>query len=362
MSLFDNLFPTVVTLNTNTSPLSQKAAVRPIGLVLYDFDSNSLIDLFVMPVRPEDLKWQSPSRMTTLQTLGGAWIDDFGPGIDSLTVTGTTGWHWTNMLGIPVGDGQIAMARLKSVVFTQWHAKRAAKVDNNRDPNTICLFWIDVLNGLAAIVAPQSFTLQRNKQRPLLLQYNMSLVVLDKVDAADAYSAAMGMLMPIVNAIIGTVIGAITGAVAFGLNASDSVSSVLSRQETLPLVWPPEEDTVRVPVYRSLVESATAMTTPTLTKRSGLLAGARVADLVGQFYGDDVDRLQRKAELTRFGASMRAMAAAIPLDSPRGDATTTEWVALDHLIALDPTAFNTADMDYAVIWSRTALPALRRNT
>ena len=156
------------------APTSQKADVRPISFVLEESGAPLLsLDL---AIRPEDLTRQDPSRLSVVQTLGGAWGDDFGPGIGNITLSGTTGWR----AGGGVADGEARFKQLRTAVFDEWHIRRAAARKAGKNPDAIALVLADSLNNTIDQVAPNSFTLRRSRSRPLLLQYQISLTVLGK--------------------------------------------------------------------------------------------------------------------------------------------------------------------------------------
>ena len=161
------------------APSSQKAGDRPISFVLADRDTGELTG-FPLVIRPEDLTRSAPSRLTVAQTLGGAFIDNFGPGLATIQISGHTGWRGGRDM-----DGAAAFIRLKETVFDAWHARRAQKVADGRDPNGIRLIFSDALDQFVNEVAPQSFTLKRNRSRPLLSMYQISMVVVSEdVDPA----------------------------------------------------------------------------------------------------------------------------------------------------------------------------------
>lgn len=138
-------------------------------------------------VRPEELSVQEPSRATVQQTLGGAWLDNYGPGIKTVNISGHTGWRPT----YGEEDGFALFKRLNNTVFQQWHAKRAAAIAAGRDPDMVQLVLVDELDELVYLVAPMSFNLRRNKARPLLMQYQIALTVL-----ADNVSVDSSVLFP----------------------------------------------------------------------------------------------------------------------------------------------------------------------
>lgn len=153
-------------------PATQKAGQRPISFLLDGFGSPSFVDLVI---RPEDLVRTDPSRLNVQQTLGGAWADNFGPGISQITISGHTGWRRTE------GNGEDGIGRfltLKETVFTEWHQRRDSIAKSGLNPDGVRLVFSDALDDFAAVVAPMSFTLRRSRSRPLLAQYQLAMMVL----------------------------------------------------------------------------------------------------------------------------------------------------------------------------------------
>lgn len=153
---------------------SQKAADRPISFILEVKGSvRHHADLFI---RPEDLSITTPTRMSVTQTLGGAWVDEFGQGLDSITLSGTLGWR-TGQNGL---DGIERLLQMKEQFHTTWHAERAKAIALGSDPNEVKLRYVDTLNRYSKIVAPQVFEIRRSKSQPLLGKYRFSLMAIDK--------------------------------------------------------------------------------------------------------------------------------------------------------------------------------------
>lgn len=161
------------------TPGSQKAGERPISFFLYDrgagVDIAAPLDLVL---RPEDLSRQEPSRTAVSQTLGGAWTDDFGRGVSSISINGHTGWR-----GGLHADGAEEFRKLRDQVFVRWHELRAQHRRGGRDPDDIELIFADALDDITAVVAPMSFQLRRHKSRPLLMQYSIQMTLLRDADA-----------------------------------------------------------------------------------------------------------------------------------------------------------------------------------
>ena len=74
-----------------TAPTSQKAGVRPISFVLVDGNAGTTVSIS-LSIRPEDLTRTEPTTATAQRTLGGAWVDNFGPGMD-MAATDSDAYH-----------------------------------------------------------------------------------------------------------------------------------------------------------------------------------------------------------------------------------------------------------------------------
>lgn len=171
------------------SPSSQKADVRPISFVLDDQATFSVPTSVTLAIRPEDLTRGDTSRLSVQQTLGGAWADNFGPGVPTINISGHTGWR---RLAGSAADGEARFQELKTNVFDQWHARRMDAVQAGRDPDLVQLVFSDSLDGITVVVAPMSFTLRRSKSRPLLYQYQISLTVLNENVDQQRFLSALG--------------------------------------------------------------------------------------------------------------------------------------------------------------------------
>lgn len=195
-------------------------------------------------IRPEDLTWSEPSRVAAHNTLGGVWVDAFGPGVATITISGTTGWQGGS--GGP--DWLNQFKDVHAVAFSKWHEL----VEQKRDPEAVLMYFVDSLDARAARIVPQTFVMKRSKSRPLLIQYNITFLVVKDVangrggggdDAplspAAQFSKAMNSLQNTiqkVSSIINTVksaangnLGALTGIVGsvFGPNVGASLSGAL---------------------------------------------------------------------------------------------------------------------------------------
>lgn len=156
-----------------TAPTDQRAGVRPISFLLDT--GTSLSAPVTLKIRPEDLVKTEPSRITVHQTLGRetqGWVDNFGLALPSVTISGHTGWRAATDSG---DDGVAAFERLNQLVTVRYHAAKQSAINIGRDPATVMLLFVDMLDNFAWSVAPTQFVLRRNKSRPLLMQYNISM-------------------------------------------------------------------------------------------------------------------------------------------------------------------------------------------
>lgn len=152
----------------------QRAATNPIGFV-FDAGDGSRLREHKLLIRPEDLTVTYPSRTTVVQTLGSEpFVDSFGEGVRQISLSGITGYRVPNdKRGYSARD---ELQAINNIFNVEWHAARKNAIANGRDPRTVELFYVDVLNGLTWLVVPMSFTLRRSKSRPLLHSYSLSAV------------------------------------------------------------------------------------------------------------------------------------------------------------------------------------------
>ena len=174
-------------------PSSQKAADRPISFVLDDQAFGSPPVSIDLVIRPEDLSRTDPSRINVQQTLGGAWADNFGPGIANITISGHTGWRRTEIGYGDGGDGLQRFQQLYAGVYTVWHEKRRAAADAGIDPDRVQMIFADALNDFSGVVAITNFNLKRSRSRPLLAMYQINMLVLNRdIDQAAYFQYGKG--------------------------------------------------------------------------------------------------------------------------------------------------------------------------
>ncbi len=207
---------------STTPPTDQRAGVRPISFVLNN--GGSIGAPVTLTVRPEELTRNEPARATVHQTLGrevAGWVDDFGEGLGSVTIAGTTGWGGG---GRP--DGAEQFHKLNDLVAHDFPAAKQAAIDSGSDPAGVKLMFIDMLDDFAWNVKPMVFVLRRSKSRPLLFQYNISLqaistaidnplVMMPQFGGLAAGLGSLGTAIRTLQGFVGSVQRMVSSAVAF---------------------------------------------------------------------------------------------------------------------------------------------------
>ena len=230
-------------------PTSQKAGDRPISFVLVDLSVSPVVtNTLEMIIRPEELTRTDVTRATVQQTLGGAWADDFGPGLATINISGHTGWRGGQF---STSDGMDQFAKLKNQVFAEWHGRRNTAVRAGINPAKVGLVFVDALDSTIDLVIPMNFTLRRSKSRPLLMQFAISMIATkgkiyttssSSSGIASALTSLLKSIANIVSAIgqaINFVKSAIVAPVVAFMNATkaifSAISNLVSSAESIPL-------------------------------------------------------------------------------------------------------------------------------
>ncbi|EAB4417289.1 hypothetical protein D7B12_17820 [Salmonella enterica] len=158
---------------TTTRPTDQRAGVKPIAFTLQT--AGGLSTPVTLKIRPEDLTRTETQRTTTTQTLGRGivgWVDHFGEGLPTLSISGHTGWRTAQGSG---EDGAQAFETLNQLVMHDYPDAIQNAINTGRDPAQVRLIFVDMLDNFSWVVVPQQFVLRRSKSRPLLFQYTIQL-------------------------------------------------------------------------------------------------------------------------------------------------------------------------------------------
>ena len=153
---------------------------RPVMLILYG--GFPWIFWFIPP--PEDMSYTYPTRATAINTLGGAYVDDFGSAIAEINIRGNTGYKMGGLgdIGsVSIRSGDLLMVSLRNMIVQDYHQQRLWLAQAGQDPDIIQLMLVDTLNLTMFKVYPRQFQLLRSKQSPLLYRFNLQLWGLDRL-------------------------------------------------------------------------------------------------------------------------------------------------------------------------------------
>lgn len=178
---------------TIKAPTSQLAGVRPISFILDNRANGGDFLHIPLIIRPEDLSINEPARVAVNQTLGrgiGGWVDHFGEGLPSATISGHTGWRRQSGSDL---DGMGNFELLNQTLVHDYPALKQDAIDNGRDPADVKLLFVDALDNCSWEIVLTNFVLKRNRSRPLLFQYNISMqAVMTTVEAPQVDTVEQG--------------------------------------------------------------------------------------------------------------------------------------------------------------------------
>lgn len=125
------------------------------------------------PIGPDSLEISYTALTNAVPTFAGAYLDHFGSGIGTITLSAATGWGVGDRKGRP--DGRAAIVSLKNLYQAYLNAASAAS-----NPQSVSMTFADTIAGLSFEVAPDrsGLRLQQHKQSPLIRRFSLTLHVL----------------------------------------------------------------------------------------------------------------------------------------------------------------------------------------
>lgn len=135
---------------------------------------------FVFPVNPEEFNIDRQERVQVVQTLGDPFVDDFGIGLSTLNIRGTTGWR--TRPGAYGLDGKATFDALNKKIIGRYHELRLEKQKAGLDPDLIKMVVVNTVDELVYRVVPVTFKLMRNRNRPLLYQLDLSFRIVEDLN------------------------------------------------------------------------------------------------------------------------------------------------------------------------------------
>jgi hypothetical protein len=150
------------------NPKAKLSTLRLKRIYRYTFDMRlagiGSVMLHTLIINPEDMNQDEPARNGVTQTLGGAYVTDFGSGLPTVEISGTTGYgKRISAEGLEV-DGYEEFVNFRNKVYRSFIS--------DPDPN-LSLYWYNWEDNEYYEIIPQTFRLQRSKGAALLYRYNM---------------------------------------------------------------------------------------------------------------------------------------------------------------------------------------------
>jgi len=135
-------------------------------------DKGKTVYTHTMLLNPGDMSMDETPRNAVIQTLGGAYVTDFGQGIPSVTMSGITGYHARqNAVGVQA-DGYTEWKAFRDKLYRYYVTSKSTQIE---------LYWFNWEDGEYYKVIPQPLRLTRSKTEPLLYRYEFRFVCIQKL-------------------------------------------------------------------------------------------------------------------------------------------------------------------------------------
>lgn len=124
-------------------------------------------------VNPQEFTQVEPARNTVTQTLGGAFVQDFGQGLPQVTISGITGYKARKNVDGEVRDGFEEFRHFRETIYRMF-------IRNNEAD--LVMYWYNWEDEEYYAIQPHTFRLQRNKAEPLLYRYEFNFTCLRRAN------------------------------------------------------------------------------------------------------------------------------------------------------------------------------------
>lgn len=128
-------------------------------------------------INPEEYSMDEPNRVTVTQTKGGAFIDDFGGGVKTISFKGTTGFKGTSKDPTRGYKEFIALRNMIRKYYTKGFAGTVLKEKDE-------MLFYNYTDKEYWVVSPKTFGLKRSIARPLLYLYEIELICIRPAGSA----------------------------------------------------------------------------------------------------------------------------------------------------------------------------------
>ena len=144
--------------------LEQSAKERAFHRMSFEIrDQGKFVRMHTLLINPGEMSFDEPARVNIQQTLGGAYVSDFGKGLPTVSITGTTGFAARRSATGKVRDGLTEWQAIRDDVYRYFTKSKSHQME---------MYWFNWEEGTEFYkIQPQSLRLQRSKAQPLLFQY-----------------------------------------------------------------------------------------------------------------------------------------------------------------------------------------------
>lgn len=158
---------------------SQSDGVNTLKHMSFELKGNE----YTLYANPEEFSQAETNRVSVTQTKGGAWVDEFGSGLPTISMKGSTGFKGGRT------DPTVGFRRfklLRDVIRTSMDGLQPGQQITSEHE----LIFHNYTDGEHWVVTPKVFTLMRSVSRPLLYLYDIQLYCIRPSDLPSAQELA----------------------------------------------------------------------------------------------------------------------------------------------------------------------------
>jgi hypothetical protein len=133
--------------------------------------ANQVLKSHTLLVNPQDMSIDEPSLSSVTETLGGAYVTDFGQGTIPVSISGVTGYRARSTDDGKIRNGHEEFLHFRNEVYRKFIA------ENRPDMHLVWFNWED---NEYYVIQPSRFRLQRSKNEPLLYRYEFRFTCIAK--------------------------------------------------------------------------------------------------------------------------------------------------------------------------------------
>ena len=183
-----------------------------------------IVEAFTLIIPPDNIEIEEPQRVTRTKTFGGVFIDDMGPDIMPIRISGSTGGSTVRRTFIPSSvtspqstqdfNGKTSFYHFRNTIMRYKDNKTRKDTFFNFEihlydlsviPEDVTLASADIENiAEGYVVSLEKFKMTRSKEKPLFYNYSIEMVALRKMGSpTNIYKA------PVVPADVFSLLGTI---------------------------------------------------------------------------------------------------------------------------------------------------------